>query len=275
MSIGKSLRMRRLLGRGRAVIVALDHGNAAGVVPGLENPAAVVKQVARGGADGILVTPGVLEQTLDHVGNLAVLLRIDGCVSSLGSGPMRLFADMEQAVALGVDAVVLNATLGAEHESYELEKVGKVASAGRKWGLPVIAEMLSRRMMINHMDMSGTGADTLPEDIAQDVSLACRIGAELGADAIKTRYPGSVEDFREAVAACGRPVLAAGGPRRGGGLRAALEVVSEVLQSGASGVIFGRQIWQHPDPLEALEAVIAVVHEGATAAETLGGARGG
>ena len=60
MAIGKQLRLRRFMGSGRSVIVAVDHGNTAGVVPGLENPVEVVKMVAHNGADGILVSAGIL-----------------------------------------------------------------------------------------------------------------------------------------------------------------------------------------------------------------------
>ena len=84
---------------------------------------------------------------------------------------------------------------------------------------------------------------------------ACRVGAELGADLIKTRYSGSVSEFRRSVEACGQPVLVAGGPRREAGLSGALGTVSEVLEAGASGVIFGRQVWQHDDPCEAVSAI--------------------
>ncbi len=259
-SIGKSLRLRRILRRGRAVVVAMDHGNAAGAVPGLERPAELVGQLASAGADAILVTPGVLEQVCEQVGELAILLRIDGCVSSLGGGPMRLYVDVEQAVSLGADAVVVNATLGAEFESDELEKVGSVASESRCWGMPLVAEMLSQGMMANHMDMSGQGGDVLPPDIDDDVTLACRMGAELGSDVIKTRYSGSVSGFRTSIDACGVPVLVAGGPRRGPGLDGTLETVSEVMEAGASGVIFGRQIWQYADPAEAVAAVARLVH---------------
>lgn len=268
-SIGKSLRLRRIFREGRAVVVAMDHGNAAGAVPGLEDPVTLVRDIAPAGADGILVTPGILEQVYEQVGDMAVLLRIDGCVSPLVGGPMQLFATVEQAVALGVDAVVMNATLGADFEAEELEKVGRIASQSRAWGLPVVAEILSQRMMANHMDMSGRGAATLPADIGDDVTLACRIGAELGADAIKSRYCGDVAAFRRSVACCGRPVLVAGGPRRGGGLGSTLETVSEVLEAGASGVIFGRQIWQHDDPVEAVEAVCELVHQSAGVGEAL------
>ena len=259
-SIGKSLRLRRILRNGRALVVAMDHGNAAGAVRGLEHPAEVVKLLAPAGADGILVTPGILEQVCEHVGDLAILLRIDGCVSPLVPGPMKLFVDVEQATAMGVDAVVMNATVGAPFEAEELEKVGTVASEGRCRGMPVVAEILSQRMMANHMDMSGKGQEVLPANIAEDITLACRIGAELGADLIKSRYSGDVEEFRYSVDACGVPVLVAGGPRRAGGLAGTLQTVTEILEAGASGVIFGRQIWQHDDPVEAVLAVSALIH---------------
>ena len=264
--LGKSLRLRRILRNGRAAVVAMDHGNAAGAVRGLERPAEVVQAAAAAGADAILVTPGILEQVCGHVGNLAILLRIDGCVSSMGSGPMQLFSDVEEAVALGVDAVVMNATLGADWESEELEKVGTIATDGRRWGMPVVAEILSQRMMANHMDMAGSGTDSLPESIGDDITLACRIGAELGADLIKTRYSGNVAEFRRSVEACGQPVLVAGGPRRAAGLGGTLDTVSEVLEAGASGVIFGRQVWQHDDPAEAVRAISALVHSNSPAA---------
>ena len=269
MSLGKTLRMRRLMRQGRVVIVAVDHGNAAGVVPGLEDPVAVVKMAAQAGADGILITPGMLEQCLEAVGDLAVILRIDGCVTTLGGGPMEQFCSVEHAVTLGVDGVVINATVGADHERGELEKVGLVAAEGRRWGMPVVAEMLSQRMMENHMDFSGNGRGPLPADIADDVAIASRVGAELGADAIKTRYPGDPQRFREIVAATGRPVLVAGGPQRGAGLESSLRLVEEVVEAGASGIVFGRIVWQHPEPSEILRALCAMVHDDATVEEVL------
>ena len=268
--LGKSLRLRRLRPRGRSVIVAIDHGMIAGVPSGLEHPIEVVKACAGSGADGVLVTPGMLEQVADELDRLAVLLRIDGAVSPLGpGGPMRLICDVSAAVRLGVDAVVVNATLGAPYESEELEKVGRVASEGRRWGLPLVAEMLSQRMLANHLDFRGDGRDELPADIDQDVATACRIGVELGADAVKTRYCGDIEKFRRIVASTGRPVLVAGGPLRQAGLMATLQAVDEVLEAGAAGVIFGRSVWQHPDPAEALRAICAIAHDDATVEEAM------
>jgi DhnA family fructose-bisphosphate aldolase class Ia len=252
------------------VIVAVDHGNAAGVAPGLENAPEIVGMCDRVGADAVLITPGMLELCAEQIGNLGVVLRIDGGVTTAGpGGPMRVFCEVDQAVAMGVDAIVLNATVGAPYECVELEKVGRVSSEGRRWGVPVVAEVLSQRMLSNHMDFRGDGEATLPEDIARDVAMCCRLGAELGADAIKTRYPGDIDSFRRIVAWTGRPILVAGGPLRNPTLEATLNLVNDVLEAGASGVIFGRQIWQQSDPAAALRAVCAMVHEDATVNEAL------
>ena len=45
------------------------------------------------------------------------------------------------------------------------------------------------------------------------VKHAARIGAELGADIIKTNYTGSPETFKEVVDGCPVPVIIAGGPK--------------------------------------------------------------
>lgn len=270
MPLGKSLRWRRMRPRGRSVIVALDHGLIAGVAPGLERTIEIVKVAAGAGADGVLLTPGMLEQVFEELDGMAVVLRVDGAVSRLGpGGPMRLICEVEDAVRMGVDSVVVNATLGAPYESDELEKLGRLASESRRWGLPVVAEMLSERMLANHLDFTGSGEAQLPADIEEDVAVACRIGVELGADAIKTRYSGNVESFRKIVAAAGRPVLVAGGPLRQAGLLATLQSVDQALDAGAAGVIFGRSVWQHPDPGEVLRAICAMVHDDATVEEAM------
>ena len=261
--------MRQLMKNGRAMVVALDHGMIAGRVRGLENPIEVVKTVAQSDADGVLITPGLLEQAIDVLGDLAVILRVDGGVTTLGAGPTRLFGSVEDAVSLGVDAVAVKATLGAPYETEELEKVGAVAREGRRWGLPVVGEVLTERMLANHTDLDGNRRSELPHDIADEVAMACRVGVELGADVITTRYSGDVDSFRRAVSSAGRPVLVAGGPRRGERLEDTLALVDEALQAGASGIVFGRLVWQHPDPVEILTALCALVHDDTTVEEAL------
>jgi len=269
MIAGKALRLRRLTSRGRTVIIALDHGVHAGPLPGLESPADIVKMCAQCGADGVLLTPGILEQVVDDLEGLSVVLRLDGGITTAGpGGPTRLFISVERALAMGVDAVAVSATVGAPYEVHELEKLGKTAAEGRQWGLPVIAEMSTHQMAAENLASNGEYAG-LPSECSANVGLASRIAAELGADVVRTRYCGDPAAFRRNVAATGIPMMISGGILRGEPLEDTLRMVDEALESGASGVIFGRRIWSQPDPADALRAVCAIVHEDATVEEAL------
>lgn len=240
------------------------------MTPGLESPVDLVKICASEGADGILVTPGVLEQSSEEVGDLAILLRLDGGISTIGpSGPLRILCSAEGALLLGADCGVVSAAVGTDYESADLEKVGRMACDGRRLGLPLMAQIRSKRMLPNHMDYTSQGSAEMPADIAPDVSMACRIGVELGADVVETRYPGDVEAFRTIVASSGKPVVVSGGPLRESGLEPTLRIIDDLLEAGAAGVVFGRRIWQQPDPAAALRAVCALVHDDATVEEAL------
>ena len=269
MSIGKEIRLRRLMRKGRALVVPLDHGLVAGPLPGIENPVALVKLIAQSDADAVLLTPGMLELVAGELGHLAVILRVDGCVSVQGGGPMRQFTSIAHAASLGADAVIVNATVGGAQESVELEKLGQVVEESHRWGMPVVAEMLSASMLSNHLDFTGKGTASLPDNVAPDIALASRIGAEMGADIIKTRYSGDEASFRRIVAAAGRPVMVAGGPMRDSSLHSLLEMVEQCLSAGAEGVIFGRNVWQHPRPEAVLAALAAMVHDAASVSEAL------
>lgn len=258
-----------MLRKGRAVVVPMDHGLVAGPVPGIENPVGLIKRIALSDADAVLLTPGLLEQVAGELGQLAVILRIDGAASAQGGGPMRQFTSVTHAAEMGADAVIVNATIFGEQESVELLKLGQVAEEARRWGMPLVAEMLSARMMANHLDFTGKGAALLPENVADDILVASRIGAEMGADIIKTRYSGDQESFRDIVSSTGRPVMVAGGPLRDASLRALLEMVDQCLSAGAEGVIFGRNVWQHPEPESVLAALAAMVHDAASVEEAL------
>lgn len=272
MTAGKALRLRRLTSRGRTVVVSIDHGCVAGPLPGLESPADLVKMCSRFGADGVLLTPGILEQVADDLESLSVVLRLDGGHTTAGpGGPARLLTEVEEASAMGVDAVAVGATVGAPYEAHELEKLGRVTAAGRRWGLPVLADMLAGSMLANHQDFDGTGEAPLPTSVSSDVACASRVGAELGADVVRTRFCGDPVAFRRTVASTGVPVMISGGPMRGRGqpLEETLRTVEQALESGATGVVFGRSIWSQPDPGDALKAVCAIVHEDATVEEAL------
>ena len=59
---------------------------------------------------------------------------------------------------------------------------------------------------------------------------------------------------------------------RGGGKAPEVEILKRteaLLQQGAAGIVYGRNIIQHPQPAKITRALMAVVHEGMTAEQAL------
>ena len=97
-------------------------------------------------------------------------------------------------------------------------------------------------------------------------SYASKLMADLGADIIKADPTDDVGVYHEVVEIAGRiPVLV-----RGGGKAPddeILERTEKLIQQGAAGIVYGRNIIQHADPAGMTRALMAVVHQGANARE--------
>jgi DhnA family fructose-bisphosphate aldolase class Ia len=100
------------------------------------------------------------------------------------------------------------------------------------------------------------------------VSHAARIGAELGADIVKTVYTGDLESFRNVVRGCPVPVVVAGGPKMNTDLDV-LQLAESSVKAGAAGLSFGRNVFQHKNPEKMSRALTMIVHEDATAEKAI------
>lgn len=262
MQVGKKLRMRRIFRHGRAVVVPMDHGLVFGPVPSLEEPASLVRRMAAAGADAILVSPGLLEHVADEVGDMAVMLRLDGTVSRLGKHLERteLISTVEDAARLGVEAVALNVYVGTENEDVLLRKLGAVAASCREHGMVLVGEMIPQSMLNAHYgreEVTGT-----PEERADHIATASRIGSEIGADIIKTNWSGSGASFKYVTTHAARPVLMAGGVKSDDP-DVFLQGVREALDAGAAGVCAGRNVWERENMDAMLRAIAAMAHDDA------------
>jgi fructose-bisphosphate aldolase/2-amino-3,7-dideoxy-D-threo-hept-6-ulosonate synthase len=112
------------------------------------------------------------------------------------------------------------------------------------------------------------GKKVKSEHDVEAVKLAARVGAELGADIVKTNYTGEVDSFREVVRGCLAPVVVAGGPRMENSEQV-LQMVWEAIQAGAAGASIGRNVFQAQDPTKMVRAIARIVHEGYTASEAM------
>ncbi|MGH7610834.1 MAG: class I fructose-bisphosphate aldolase [Candidatus Dormibacteria bacterium] len=257
MTTGEEIRLARLFGGGQnAVVVALDHGLYNGPRPGFNDLPRVVGKL--GAADAILLSPGMVP----HVGHVFARREAPAMVVRLNWGTQYAtqwsyheshsvpVLDAAEAGALGADVALVGMSVKTGSEAVDAENVRVVAQAvsgKRKAGIPLIGEVYPA----GHEDLA-------PEERHEQIAIGCRIVSELGADVVKTFYTGS--HFHEIVEAVPIPVLALGSrklPRE----TEALDLAAEAIESGARGVVFGRNVLQAHDPERFLAALIAVVKE--------------
>ncbi len=241
----------------------MDHPVYFGPLPGIEDPNALVRDVAATPADGVLLTLATLGRVATNLGGLASIARLDGTHTRLGSHLVEIdqISSVEHAVACGADAGVLNIYVGAENERDLLRKLGTTAEACERWGLPLIGEMIPIAALAKHY---GAKEEISEDALAEQTALAARVGAELGADLIKTNYTGSAESFRRVVEGASVPVIVAGGPS-GKTARDLLRTVEACVAAGAAGICMGRNVWGRPNRGEILRALCQIVHQGAKA----------
>lgn len=251
---------------GRTVIMPIDHPLYFGPMAGLENPRELVRAAAAGGADAVLLAPGMLEFVAESLGGMAVVLRLDGTHTRLGNHLERvgLISSVEEAVRLGADAVAVNIFVGADNEDVLLAKLGKVAMDCRTYGMLLVGEMIPQPILASHYGKNAEPLD--PAKRAEYLALAARLGAEIGVDIIKTHYSGTVESFKTVTGTATRPVVIAGGVKNGND-RQLLDSIADAMAAGAAGVCIGRNLWQRDDVTMMTAAVKAVVHDGVSSAE--------
>jgi fructose-bisphosphate aldolase, class I len=247
----------------RQLVVAMDHGRAMGAVAGLEDPGRVIESVIEAGADAIMTSFGVIKRYRDRlIGQIPTILRVDGGPSLYREDWLRntewsLLHSFEDAQELEVDGICTMVFVGAECELETLEITAEVAGQCLAAGLPLMVEALP------------CPCERIPDPRSADaMASACRIGFEHGADVVKTYAPGGVEAFRRVTASTPVPVLIAGGPKAGGP-REALQVVRDSLDGGGRGVVFGRNIWQSPNPARMVAALRHLIHADGSVDEAL------
>jgi fructose-bisphosphate aldolase/2-amino-3,7-dideoxy-D-threo-hept-6-ulosonate synthase len=269
MTTGKEVRLQRIWKHRRAVLIPYDHGSYGGPQPGIEDLVRLTARIARTRADGILVSAGVLPQIASAVGQLAIIARLDGGFTKFRTDvhdyqPMWGVSDV---LRLGADAGIVFTFVGTPVEGESIRRLGSTAAEAHAWGLPLAAEIIPPSLLNNHFGSSIFPKAAKNSNVHEENMQVARIGAEAGADIIKTRYTGDREGFKRMVHSCGARVIVAGGPTIGGGDDALLNLASECVQAGADGIVFGRNIWQHPRMEKMVAALCAVVHDEETVAQ--------
>jgi fructose-bisphosphate aldolase/2-amino-3,7-dideoxy-D-threo-hept-6-ulosonate synthase len=140
--------------------------------------------------------------------------------------------------------VAMNVFIGSDVEAVLIRQFAEAAETCDRWGMPLIA-------MINPTEQHQFDADHL--------AYVSRVGADLGADIIKTDYPGSPEAFRQVVAYCPVPVLVEEGPLPETE-EATIRMACEAIAAGGGGVMLASRVWAHPDPAAISSRIAEIVH---------------
>lgn len=273
----KEQRLRRLFrDDGKTVIVPIDHG-IRGVWKGLEDPYNLMEELIKDSVDGTLMQFGILKLTeplfmsskgVDLPSRILTtdysqtggMPDYDPPQELVDSAETFYNASVEQAAKHGCDAVKVLLPMDllpkAQLEHYKV--VSEVVKEADRFDMPVIIEPLSK-------------GSEIPKDEQLDPKVVadnCRIALELGADIIKAPYTGDKESFALMVERLRVPVIVLGGPKAPD-IKSVLQIAKDVVDAGAKGTCFGRNVWGRPQVHAIIHALLDIVHNGKTVEEVL------
>ncbi len=272
MKISTKARLNRMFTNGNCLDVALDHGvcNEPGFLVGLENMPAVINTLIAARPDALQLAYGQADllQSRPEKDKPALVMRIDmgNPYNALRHRVMwSMLQNHDEPIvgALEMDAacVVVNLfMLPDEPELFRqcVENISKVRAACHRYGMPLMIEPL---VMLPNDVRGGYQVDGDAEKIVPLVRLA----SEMGADIIKADPTDRAEDFHRVVEAARVPVLVRGGGKDD--LKTVLNKSSALLKQGAKGLVYGRNIYQHDNPKAVVNALMAMIHAGASGEE--------
>lgn len=262
-------RMNRLFAKtGRCFDVAIDHGffNEGAFLDGIEDLDKAVRTIVDAGPDAIQLTVGQARLLQDIPGprKPALVLRTD--VANVYNPKLHavLWSKMiddpvGHAVALDAACVVVNLLLLPNQPDLHgqcIDNICRLKPACERAGMPLMIEPLV--MQPNEK----AGGYMVDGDLKKILPLV-RQAVELGADVIKADPCDDVKEYHKVVKAARIPILVRGGGRAP--TPVILQRTAELMQQGARGIVYGRNVVQHPDPGGITRAFMAIVHEGATA----------
>jgi class I fructose-bisphosphate aldolase len=263
LDTGKKARLHQVLyrhglGNGTALFLPYDQGLEHGPRDFFANPAAgdpkyIVKLALEGGFNGIAVQIGLAEKFYwDYAGEVPLVLKLNGKTEippdAEALSPVN--ATVEDAVRLGASAVGYTLYVGSPAQEHDFAQYLQVRRDAQRLGMPLVVWAYPRGSAIE----AKGGKDSF-----YAVDYAARTASELGADVVKVNFPhpekragvkasydaefSSQEAVNAVVRSANRTlVLISGGEKAGDD--AMVEKTREAMEAGATGLIFGRNVWQ-------------------------------
>lgn len=265
LGTGQRTRLGRILfqhGRknGTALFLPYDQGLEHGprdffANPDASDPRYVIRLAVEGGFNGIVLEIGLARKFFwEYAGEVPLILKLNGKtdIPSDAEALSSMHASVDEAVELGADAVGYTLYMGSPAYDEDFARFRAVRQRAHSLGMPVIVWSYPRGSAIE----AKGGNDSF-----YAVDYAARVASEIGADVVKVNFPKPdkqtgvkpdyVHDFTdaEAIEAVVRSanrtlVLISGGTKAGE--EAMLTKARLSMAAGATGLIFGRNVWQRP-----------------------------
>jgi fructose-bisphosphate aldolase, class I len=267
------VRLKRMFNAsGKCLDVAIDHGvfNEYSFLDGLENIETVVEQLVAAGPDAIQMNYGQSDvlQSISGKSKPALVMRVDVGNPYNPQTHAVMFNSLQnseepilEAIRMDAACIVTNLLLLPGEPDLHRQTIANISllrGLCNKYDMPLMIEPLV--MQVN----STRGGYQVDGNKKKLVPLV-RQARELGADIIKADPTDHVEDYHEVIMAARCPVLVRGGGKAD--LKEVLERSYGFLQQGAMGLVYGRNIYQHPNPSRVVKAFMAMIHHDATPEE--------
>jgi len=268
----KQYRLNRLFHprSNRCFDVAVDHGvtGEPGMLTGIEDMERAIDALVDADPDAIQLTVGQADLLQRPPGRdkPALVLRCDLTNVYAPEPPARAWSRLiddpvGQAVRFDASCVVVNLLEAPGHPELREDSVANIVR------LRAECDRAAMPLMVEPLVLKpGNG----PYGVDGDVDRICgvvRQAVELGADVIKADPSDDPSDYHRVVTVARVPLLVRGGGRVSD--REILERTHAVLGQGAAGIVYGRNVIQHQDPAAMTQALMAVVHDGATPEQAL------
>lgn len=253
---------------GKCFDVAVDHGffGERTFLNGIEDMHRAVQILVNAAPDAIQLSPGQapILAAVPGKNKPALVLRTDVANIYGAKLPRTLFSasivnPVETALRLDAACVVANLLMLPDQPDVHrqcIENVVRLKAESERYGMPLMVEPLVMQ------DNAKAGGYMVDGDIDKILPLV-RQAIELGADIIKADPCDNVAEYHRVIeVAAGKPVLV-----RGGGKAPEAEILArtaELMAQGAKGIVYGRNVIQHPNPAGMTRALMAIVHDGAT-----------
>jgi class I fructose-bisphosphate aldolase len=262
---GKRARLKRLLyghgpGGGTLLVLPIDQGLEHGPVdffpnPDSQDPSYQFRLARDGRFSAIALHIGLAERYFhEYAGEVPLILKLNGKTSipSDAQSFSPLTGSVEDAVRLGAEAVGYTVYVGSPAQDRDFEQFRQVRSEADRFGMPVIVWAYPRGEAVGKKG----GKESL-----YAIDYAARVALELGADIVKLNYPVASEKdkespapyntlalspdaaFRKVVVSAGRALVLVSGGEKVGDAELLTKVRSS-MEAGATGIIFGRNLWQ-------------------------------